>query len=191
MAKFGLAVKLAALTILVMMAANLSVAQVLSSSESSPYPISSYGVARLSATKDFALGGFNFRIKLTSDSAAPFFAVRVAVILNRPLEDAILLESLTVDDLATITLSNAVSPSVVIIPAGAIFGEIITSLPDSVSVMLVKEPLGNLAFPAEGGDAGGLMFTLRFSGGSLIGTTATVIAIVTAPVDYTVAMQLS
>jgi hypothetical protein len=70
---------------------------------------------------------------------------------------------------------------VVVIPAGVIFGEIITSLPDNVNVMLVKEPLGNLALPAQGGDGGGLMLTLRFSGGSLIGTTASVIAVVTLP----------
>ena len=191
MVRVSLAIKLATVTILVLMTANLSLYQATAFSEGSPYPISSYGVVRLSATEDFALGGYNVRIGLASDSAAPFFVVRLLIVLNRPLETDIVLDSIKISDLPPITLTSPTSPNLVVVPAGRNFGEIMNSLPDGFSVMVVKEPMGNLAFPVDGGEVGGLVFTLRFSGGPLLGTTVSAFALITAPTNATVTMQLS
>jgi hypothetical protein len=177
-------------TLLVLLIAGMAMRSVLAPLlATAPYPLSACGVARISASETFAVSGGYARITMSSDSTAPFFVVRVLVMLKTPVEADIVLDSIIIDGTNTIAISSF-SPKVVVVSAGTMAGEIVTSLPDRLNILLVKEPMGNAAIAANGGGTNGLVFVLRFSSGAYsIGTTMT--AIVTAPSNATLSIALS
>lgn len=192
MAKPKFAIVAFALIVLIILAANLNSVLAPLLSAGLPFPLSGYGVVRISAGESFASSGGYVRISVSSDGVAPFFVVRVLVMLNAPVEADLVLDSISLDNFPPITISSFSSPKVVIIQAGTTFGEIITSLPDRLSVLLVKEPMGNNAISVSGGANNGIVFVLRFSTGAYnIGSSMTATALVTAPSNSTVTITLS
>jgi hypothetical protein len=80
----------------------------------------------------------------------------------------------------------------VIVPSGLTYGDIVQSMPSYLSFLMMKDPLGNNAIVASGGDSGGIIISLGYmTGGGLGGSTGmTVIATVVAPTDTTVSMTV-
>jgi hypothetical protein len=159
-------------------------------SSNAPVPISQYGVARTSVRGTFQ--GIT-KIRILSDGAGPFFIVKILIILNKPADADIVLDSLEIDGTGSIPVSGySAASKVVIVSAGAVVGELIASIPSYLAFLLVKEPLGNVGIAANGGDLNGFTFVLRFlSGAYYLGTTITAIALVTAPANSTVTMTMT
>jgi hypothetical protein len=149
---------------------------------------SSYGVARVSTQANFL--GLS-RITITTTGSDPFFIVRVFVELSIPYDVDIILDSIVMDGV-TISVSNSVTGTVVVVPAKAVVAEITSCLPSGLNMLLVKEPMGNNAIAASGGEAGGVIFTLKQGPGPLgPGPLVYVTALVTAPASETVSITMS
>jgi hypothetical protein len=150
--------------------------------------LTQYGVVRVYASIQFT-GTTKFTI--TSLGSSPFFVSRLTLFLNRPADFDILLDSMNVDGTGTIQISGFLASSkVVVVPAGLTAGDVVVALPNFLSFLLVKDPMGNDAIVASGGDTGGgLVVGVRFMAGSYnIGTTVTAVATVVAPANATVTM---
>jgi hypothetical protein len=159
-------------------------------SSTTPYPLSGYGVARISVTGTLQ-GTTSFAIH--SDGSETFFVVRVLIILNKPADSDIVLDSINIDGTGIVQVSGySAATKVVIVSAGNVVGELITSMPTQLAFLLVKEPLGNTGIAANGGDQNGFSFALRYwSSAYYPGTTITAIALVTAPINSTITMTMS
>ena len=155
-----------------------------------PMPLSQYGVVRIYASQTFT---GNARITIVSDSVAPFFVERLLLILNRAADFDILLDSINIDGTGTIQVSNYPGvPRVVLVSAGSMIGEVISSLPSSLQFLLSKDPLGNDAISVSGIQGNGLTVGLKFVTGAYnLGTTISTIALITAPTNSTVTITIS
>lgn len=113
--------------------------------------------------------------------------------LNRPADTDILLDTINVDGTGAIQVSGYVSASkVVVVSAGLSFGDVVGSLPNSLSMLLVKDPMGNDAIVASGGDDSGVIIGIRFMSGAYgTGTTISAIATIVAPSNSTVNMTMT
>jgi hypothetical protein len=155
-----------------------------------PLPLSGYGIVSVSATG--ALQGTT-TVEIHSDGSGVFFVVRVLIILNKPADSDVVLDSIKIDGTSSISISGySAATKVVIVSAGNLVGELVTSMPSQLAFLVVKEPLGNAGIAVNGGDMNGLSFALRYwSGAYYLGTTITAIALVTAPADSTITMTVS
>jgi len=157
-----------------------------------PKPLSQYGVARLYATLTF---NGRAQITITGPEAAPFFVSSLTVFLDLPATSAITMNTINVDSTGAIQLSgsgSAPSSQIVVVPSGLTYGDIVQSMPSYLSFLMMKDPLGNNAIVASGGDGGGIIISLGYMTGGGLGGSAgmTVIATVVAPTDTTVTMTV-
>lgn len=153
-------------------------------------PLSQYGVVRVYASQTF-MG--NTKIRIVSDSAPPFFVDRIFIVLNRPADFDILLDSINIDGTGEIQFSGySAAAKVVVVPAGLVVGEVTASIPSNLNFLLVKDPLGNSALSASGGPGNGVTVGLRFMSGAYdLGTKISATALVTAPANATITMNMS
>ncbi len=149
-------------------------------------PFSAYGVARVSASHSF-LG--LIRISINSSGTGPFFVARIIISTTVPLDGDIVIDSVIVDKII-IPVSNGVLGSFVVLNANSPIGEIIAALPPALSPYVVKDPLGNTAFAADGGPGGGVSFVLKMWSGTVTGSPMSAVALVTAPVNSTVTITM-
>lgn len=81
---------------------------------------------------------------------------------------------------------------VVVVPAGLTFGDAVGAVPSALSMLLVKDPMGNDAIVATGGGGNGMIIGIRFlTGGIATGATVSAIATVVAPANETVSMTMT
>jgi hypothetical protein len=76
------------------------------------------------------------------------------------------------------------------VSAGTTVGDVITSLPPYVTVLLVKEPMGNNALVVNGGGGNGLSVGVRFTSQSY-NILVSAEAVVTAPSTDMIMMVMS
>ena len=159
-------------------------------SNSAPVPLSQYGVTRVSVR---GISQAAITIEILGDGAGPFFIVKILIILNKPADADIVLDSINIDGTGSIPVSGySAATKVVVVPAGLVVGELIASIPSYLGFLLVKEPLGNVGIAVNAGATNGFSFMLRFlSGAYYLGTTITAIALVTAPANATVTMTMT
>jgi hypothetical protein len=160
-------------------------------SDGVPVRLSDFGVVRVYASVQF-LG--NAKIKIVATGLGPFFIAKILVILNKPADADIVLDSISIDGTTSIPVSSGFPGAnrVVIVAAGAVVGEIVGSLPDYLNILLTKDPLGNDAFAASCGEGNGMLLSVRyFSGTYYPGATISAIALVTAPANATVTMTIA
>ena len=159
-------------------------------STNAPMPLSQYGIVRVYASIQF-LG--TTKITITSQGAtSPFFVTRLVLTLNTAADFDILLDNIKVDGTGVIQITGLSTASkVVVVPAGLIVGEVISSIPPYLNFLLVKDPMGNDALVADGG-SDGVTFGVRFMSGAYnTGTTVSAIATVLAPSNSTVTMTMT
>jgi hypothetical protein len=159
-------------------------------STGAPTRLSEYGVTRVYASDNF-MG--SAKIAIVSDSAAPFFIEKILVILDHAADVDVLLDTVNIDGTGIIQISGYSSTSrVVVLPGGSLIGEVTSSFPTNLQFLFSKDPLGNEALAVSGTPGNGLVVGLRsVSGGYNLGTTLSVIALVTAPANATISMTLS
>ena len=148
---------------------------------------------------------FNGRaqITITSGQAAPFFVSALTLFLSSPTTSNIVLTTINIDNTGAIQLSgsgSAPSTQVVVVPSGLTYGDIVQSMPNYLSFLMMKDPLGNNAIVANGGSGSdscgsvscGIVITIGFMTGGLgAQTTILAIATVVAPTSTTVTMTTS
>ena len=159
-------------------------------STNAPMPLSQYGVVRVYASIQFT---GNAKIKITSQGSTPFFVSQLTLFLNRPADFDILLDTINVDGTVSIQVSGFLGSSkVVVVPAGLLVGDVLASMPNYLNFLLVKDPMGNDAIVANGGDDSGVIVGVRFLSGAYGGgTTISAIATIVAPTNATVTMTMS
>lgn len=155
-----------------------------------PTPIPQYGVVRVYATQTFT---GNAKITIASDTAAPFFVEKILIILNRPVDFDIILDTVNIDGSGSIQVSGSTATSrVVVVPAGSMAGDVVASLQTVLGFLLTKDTLGNQAISASGLQGNGLDVRIRFvSGAYYFGTTISAIALVIAPTDATITLTMT
>ncbi len=155
-----------------------------------PMLLTQYGVVRVYASIQFT---GTAKILITSQGSSPFFVSRLTLFLNRPADFDILLDSINIDQMGAIQISGFLASSkVVVVPAGLTVGEVVTAMPNFLSFLMVKDPMGNDAIVANSGDGGGLVVGVRFMSGAYnAGTVITAVATVVAPANATVTMGMS
>ena len=155
-----------------------------------PMLLTQYGVVRVYAGIQFT---GTAKIAIISQGSSPFFVSRLTLFLNRPADFDILLDSITIDQTGIIQISGFLASSkVVVVPAGLTVGEVVTSMPNFFSFLLMKDPMGNEAIVANSGDGGGLVVGVRFMSGSYnAGTVITAVATIVAPANATVSMTMN
>ncbi len=155
-----------------------------------PMPLTQYGVVRVYASIQFA---GTAKILITSQGSSPFFVSRLTLFLNRAADSDILLDSISIDQMGTIQISGFLASSkVVVVPAGLTVGEVVTAMPNFLSFLVIKDPMGNDAIVANSGDGGGLVVGVRFLSGAYgAGTVITAVATVVAPSNSTVSMTIT
>jgi hypothetical protein len=134
----------------------------------------------------------DYDLNVCSDTLAPFFIARIFIFLNRPADSDILLDSINIDGTGVIQYYGYSSTSkVIVVPAGLVVGEVTTSIPSNLNFLLVKNPLGNDAPSASGGSGNGVVIGLRFMSGAYnLGTTISAIALVAAPANTMITMNI-
>ncbi len=157
-------------------------------STNAPMPLSEYGVVRL-----YASVLFTGTAKITINSQgglSPFFVSRLTLFLNRPADFDVLLDTINIDGTGPIQVSSYLpSSKVVVVASGLQVGDIVNSIPNYLSVFIVKDPMGNDALVANGGS--GVVIGIRFSAGGVgLGTTVSAIATIVAPTNATVSMTM-
>ena len=157
---------------------------------SAPMPLNQYGVVRVYASILFT---GTAKIKITSLGFSPFFVSRLTLFLNRPADFDILLDTINVDGTGSIQVSGFLGSSkVVVVPAGLLVGDVLASMPNYLNFLLVKDPMGNDAIVANGGDDSGVIVGVRFLSGAYGGgTIISAIATVVAPTNATVTITMS
>ena len=160
------------------------------SSGGRPMPISQYGVVRIYATQTFT---GNVKITIVSDSMAPFFVEKILVTVNRQADFDIILDNINIDGTGVIQVSGYSPTSrVVVVPSGFMIGEVISSLPPSLKILLSIDPLGNDAISVSGLQGNGLVVGLRYvSGAYNLGTIISATALITGPTNATIIMSMS
>jgi len=160
-----------------------------------PVPVSSYGVVAVYSNEatQTTLGTVN--INVVSNGYGAFFVAKLLVFLNNPQQSDLLLSTISIDSFYTITLSQYYapqSPKVVVIASGYTMGDVVSSLPNYLSSMLVKDPIGNTAIVLNGGAGNGLKVALTFATPG-VGSAGTIgaEAVVTAPSNDTITISLS
>lgn len=155
-----------------------------------PMQLSQYGVVRVYASILFT---GSTKIKVTTDGSSPFFISRLTLFLNKGADYDVLLDSIDIDGTGAIQISGySPNAKVVVVPAGLTFGDIVESTPSYLSMLLVKDPMGNDAIVATGGADAGVVIGIRFMSGAYSGgATITAIATVVAPLNATVTITMS
>lgn len=180
-----------ALVIIALSLATLSLGFVLAPPPASnaPMPLSEYGVVRVYASVFFT---GNTQIKITADGLNPFYVSRLTLFVDNPADVDIVLYSVKIDGIGPIQVSGQSAASkVAVIPAGLRVGDVVTSFPASLSMLIAKDPMGNDAIVANGGDGSGIVLGVRFlSTSGSVGTLST-IATVIAATNSTVTMTMS
>jgi len=184
---------LAAVVVILLCVATGSLSSVLGQSLPPPSPpkaLSQYGVARV-----YASTAFNGRatITITSREAAPFYVVRLTLFLANPAASQIILNSINIDATGAIQISGTTgSFQAVIVAAGLTYGDIVQSIPNYLSFLIVKDPLGDDAIVANGGSGGGIVIGIGVTAGAFAnGATITAIATIVAPTDTVVSLSFS
>lgn len=155
-----------------------------------PTRLSDYGVTRVYASENF-MG--SAKITIVSNGAGPFFIEKILLILDRAADVDVLLDTINIDGTGIIQISGYSSTSrVVVLPGGSLIGEVTSSFPSNLQFLFSKDPLGNEALAVSGASGNGLVVGLRsVSGEYNLGTTLSVIALVTAPANATISITMS
>lgn len=156
-------------------------------STNAPMPLSQYGVVRLYASVSFT---GTATITINSQGLTPFFVSRLTLFLNRPADFDVLLDTINIDGTGPIQVSSYLpSSKVVVVASGLQVGDIVSSIPSYLGVLIVKDPMGNDALVANGGS--GVVIGIGFSSGGFgLGTTISAIATIVAPTNSTVTMSM-
>lgn len=135
----------------------------------------------------------NAILTVTSRESAPFFVSRLTLFLASPADSQIVLNTINIDGTGPIQISGTTGSSqVVIVAAGLTYGDIVQSMPNYLSFLFVKDPLGNNAIVTNGGTGLGIAFSIGVtSGASPNGAIMTAIATVVAPTDTIVTLAFS
>jgi hypothetical protein len=152
-----------------------------------PIPISSYGVATLYASTTMTGGTVNIRI--STNTGGPFFVEKLLLMLQAPGQSDIVLDSLSINGGYTYSFSSYLAQRVVVVPTGTTIGDVVSSLPASLSILVVKDPLGNNAVFATGA-TNGLSFGIRYST-PLFGGAVSILVLVLAPSNATPTLTIS
>jgi hypothetical protein len=187
--RFALALPLLAITLAVSFLATGNVSAVPPPS-AQPIPLSQYGVVTVSANMTTVGGSSTITIRIVCDQNDPFFLDKLIIVLKPAADGDLVLDSMNIAGTGTIIFSSfgMPSPKVVVVPAGIMVGEVLTALPSYAEPILVKEPMGNNAIPANGAD--GITLNLHFATQSY-SITVWAFAIVTAPSSDHVTIAMS
>jgi hypothetical protein len=190
--RFGRRTRVAALAVLLVALASIGITFVLAPPPtSSPAAVlNQYGVVRVYSGVTFT---GTTKITITSSGNGPFFVSKLTLFLNRPTDFDIVLDSVNIDGIGAIQVSGySAATKVVIVPAGLTFGDVMTTFPSSLNMLMMKDPMGNDAIVASGGDGNGVVIGVRFfTGGYSLGTTLQIVATVVAPNGSSVTMTTS
>jgi len=156
-------------------------------STNAPMPLSQYGVVRLYASVSFT---GTTTITINSQGLTPFFVSRLTLFLNRPADFDVLLDTINIDGTGPIQVSSYLpSSKVVVVASGLQVGDIVSSIPSYLGALIVKDPMGNDALVANGGN--GVVIGIGFSSGGFgLGTTISAVATIVAPTNSTVTMSM-
>ena len=158
---------------------------------SPPKLLSQYGVVRVYAS---ATLGNRLQITITSREAAPFFVSALTLFLSTPAASNIVLNTINVDGMGAIQVSGVGATSssqVVVVTSGLTYGDVVQSMPSYLNFLIVKDPLGNNAIVADGGNGGGVVLGVGIqSGGYGGGATISAVATIVAPSDTIVTMTI-
>lgn len=153
-----------------------------------PTLMSSYGIATVYGSG--TLNGGSTNIQIFSNVSGPIFVEKLLVVLPTPLQSDIILDRLSVGSVYAYSFSSYGAPRVVVVPTGETIGDAVSSLPTTLSILIVKDPIGNSAVFASGGATNGLTFSIRLST-PLVGGEVNVLALVAAPATATVTLSIS
>jgi hypothetical protein len=157
---------------------------------SPPIPISQYGITTVYANQATQTSLGAITVTLTSNGYGAFFVVRLLIFMNTPAQSDLTLDSIEIDGFYTLSFSQYYgTPKVVVIASGQTVGDIISVLPAYLSILLVKDPLGNQAIALNGRPGNGLTASLAFS--TQVGAPISAEAIVTAPSNDTITISIS
>lgn len=189
---FARRTRVAALAVILVALASVGVTFVLAPPPTSgpPAELNQYGVVRVYSSLTFT---GTTKIAITSSGNGPFFVSRLTLFLSRPADFDIVLDSVNIDGTGAIQVSGySAATKVVVVPAGLTFGDVVSTFPSSLNMLLMKDPMGNDAIVGSSGDGNGVVITVRFlAGGYSLGTTLQVVATVVAPNGGTVTMTTS
>jgi len=188
-------IRFAAVAVVLLSLASIPLGFVLGQALPPPSPpklLSQYGVVRLYASTTF---NGRAQITITSREAAPFFLTALTLFLSQPAGASIVLNTINIDNTGPIQVSGSgTTPSsqVVIVTAGLTYGDVVQSMPSYLSFLIMKDPLGNNAIVANGGNGGMVIGvgTMSGSSGAYSGPLIT-IATVVAPSDTIVTMTFT
>ena len=186
---------IAAAVVILACALSISLSYVTAQTLPTPGPpklFSQYGVVRLYASMTFS---GRAQITITSREAAPFYVSALTLFLTVAATSNIVINTINIDSTGPIQLSasgTAASSQVVVVPSGSMYGDIVQSMPNYLSFLMMKDPLENNAIVADGGTSGGIVITLGFMTGSYGSSTPLLaVATVVAPSDTIVTMTIS
>ena len=127
----------------------------------------------------------------TNGNSAPFFVLKVLLYLLTPGQSDIILQSVSLNGVQSWSYASYNNqPRVVIVPQGTTLGDIISVLPSSLSLLLVKDPLSQSQAIAGFGGTNGLTFGIGYAV-PLVGGQVAVMALVVAPTNSTVTLNIS
>jgi len=156
----------------------------------SPVQFSNYGVTTVYALANMNTATANLQIS-TTGSTGPFFVEKVLLMLQTPGQSDIVLQTVSINGIQSWSYTTyANQPRITLLPQGTTMGDIISALPSSLSPLLVKDPLGNLALFGSGGVTNGISFGIAYST-PLVGGQVSVLALVVAPSNATVTLTIS
>jgi predicted small integral membrane protein len=158
-------------------------------SSNTPVSLTNYGVTDVYGAVQMSGGTTNIQI-YTVGNNAPFFVEKILLMLQTPGQSDIVLQTVTINGVQSwsyATYNN--QPRVTLVPQGTTMGDIISSLPSSLSLLMVKDPLGNQALFGSG-ETSGLTFGIGYST-PLVGGGVSVLALVVAPSNSTVTLNIS
>ena len=159
-------------------------------STNSPVSLANYGVTDVYGVTQMTGGTTNIQI-YTAGSNAPFFVEKVLLMLQTPGQSDIILQSVSINGVQSWSYGSYNNqPRVVIVAQGTTLGDIISVLPSSLSLLLVKDPLSQSQALFGSGETSGLTFGIAYST-PLVGGQVSIMALVVAPTNSTVTLSIS
>jgi hypothetical protein len=196
--KFRDFTKTIALVVIIISLLTLAVVQAAPPPSSPAIPFSGYGVVAVFSS-EVNSGSENIAtVKVTSNGGGEFFVVKLLIFMSVAQESDLILNSLGVDGFYSINFDQYnLEPKIVVIASGSTIGDVVGSLQTSqqnvgtaLSLLLLKDPLGNQAIVVNGGPGNGLTVGLTFAS-ETTGAQISAEAIVTAPTNNTITIALS
>jgi hypothetical protein len=155
----------------------------------SPQPISSYGVIALHQSVAFSGGAVN--IHVSTSGAALFYVEKILLLMDPATQVDIVLDNISVDGVYVYSFtSNPTAQRVTIVPSGSTMGDVITQLPEYLTPLIAKDPMGNNAAFATGGTTNGLSVGVRYSS-LVMGGNVLIMTLVVAPTSCTVTLTIT